>query len=926
MINALRPSIARLCRALAVAALCAAAAQAQPGAGAPRLDLAYTRFTLDNGLTVVVHEDHKAPVVGVSVWYHVGSKNEPAGKTGFAHLFEHLMFNGSEHFKGDWFEPLQQVGATNMNGTTWLDRTNYFETVPTPALDLTLWLESDRLGHLVGGITQQKLDNQRSVVQNEKRQNDNQPYGRVDYALYAGLFPPRHPYHHPTIGSMKDLNAASLEDVHQWFRGYYGPNNAVLALAGDIDVAAAKAKVERYFGDIPAGPDVDRYTAWVPARRENTREIQHDKVPAVLVDRVWAVPPRTSRDRALLDLAAATLGAGRNSRLYKELIYDRQVATSINVGVSPFELASVFDLAVTLKPGRDASMATEAVDRIVAEFLQHGPSRDELERAVTGINARTVRGLEQVGGFGGQAATLAQGQLYAGDPLFVQKYLDWINAATPEDVRDAARRWLGRGWHEVDVVPEAKYGTSGKGVDRSSGLPPIPSDLPRLSFPPVQTATLSNGIRVALAERHAVPLVSLSIQFNAGYAADAGRKLGVASFAMAMLDTGTRSRDALEISADEERLGARLTADSNLDASWVGLSALRGRLGPSVDLWADVIRNPVFDAAQIERLRGRWIANIAQEKAQPVALALRLLPPVIYGAKHAYGVPLTGSGSVQSIRSITRGDLLAFQRAWLRPDNARIFVAGDTTLTEIVPMLERAFRGWDAPRVPVPEKNIAAVALPKSPRMILIDKPGSPQSFILAGEVAPGLGTDRDLAIEAMNDVIGGTFTSRINMNLREDKGWAYGARTLLQPAVGPRPFLVYAPVQTDRTGDSVAELLRELRAFTTTRPVTAKEMQDAIAAETRRLPGRFQTSRAVLGSLVSSARYGRPLDYAATLTAHYEALQLDELRAAARQVVQPDALVWIIVGDLAKIRPQIEPLEIAPVEIWDDSGRPVTD
>jgi zinc protease len=894
---------------------------AAAASGAPTLNLAYERFELDNGLTVIVHEDRKAPVVAVSIWYHVGSKNEPPGKTGFAHLFEHLMFNGTENYDGEWFLPLQQVGATNMNGTTWLDRTNYYQTVPTPAVDLALWLESDRMGHLLGAVSQQKLDNQRGVVQNEKRQGDNQPYGRVNYNLYEGLFPLGHPYRHSTIGSMEDLNAASLEDVREWFRTYYGPNNAVLSLVGDIDVATAREKVGRYFGDIPAGPEVDAFAAWVPVRELNTHEIQYDEVPAVLANRAWAVPGRSTREHALLDLAVAAIGQGKNSRLYRDLIYDRQLASSVNIGVTPFELASVVDLSVVLNPGEDASVASEAMDRIVAEFLETGPTADELRRAVTGINAATVRGLEEVSG---KAVTLAEGELYAGDPAFIATYLDWINAATPGDVRDVARTYLARGWHQVDVTPAGSYTAVPEGVDRSGGLPAIPADLPTLRFPEIQTATLSNGVQVVLAERHAVPVVEMSMEFDAGYAADAGRKLGVASFAMALLDEGTSTRSALDIAAEMERLGAEISAGSGLDASSVALSAIKTELTGSIALWADVIQNPAFDPAEIERQRTQRISGIAQEKADPLSLALRLLPPTMYGADHAYGVPFTGSGTEQSVASIAREDLVAFKDNWLRPDNARLFIAGDVTLAEITPLLEDALRGWRAPAAPKPAKNVADVERPTGPRMILIDKPGSPQSFILAGHVIPGLGSDRDLAIEAMNGVLGGTFTARINMNLREEKGWAYGARTVPQNARGPRPLLVYAPVQTDRTGDSIKELVRELETIATSRPVTPDEMSRVIAGSTRELPGEFETAAAVLGSLASSARYGRPLDYAASLTERYQALTLDDLRAAASDVVHPQSLVWVVVGDLAQIRGQVEALNIAPVEIWNDDGQPV--
>jgi zinc protease len=910
---------------ISVAMSLAGGAQAQPAgrtsdSGAPDISLDYERFVLPNGLTVVVHEDRKAPVVAVSIWYRVGSKNEPEGKSGFAHLFEHLMYNGTENYDGEWFEPMQRVGATSMNGSTWLDRTNYYQTVPTPAVDLALWMESDRMGHLLGAVTQEKLDNQRGVVQNEKRQGDNQPYGRVNYNLYEGLFPPSHPYRHSTIGSMEDLNAASLEDVHQWFRDYYGPNNAVLVLVGDIDAATARTKVERYFGDIPAGPEVDEFEVWIPVKETSSHEIQHDEVPAVLANRAWAVAPRSTRDRALLDLAANVLGQGRNSRFYLDLLYNRQLATSVSIGVTPFELASVFDLSVVLNPGVSAPVASEAIDRLVAEFIAEGPTAEELNRAVTGMNAALIRGLEQVNG---KANILAEGELYADDPAFVKQYLEWVNSATPEDVRAAAETYLSRGWHQVDVVPTGDY-AAGAGVDRSSGLPTLPTELPTLAFPAIHEATLSNGIRVVLAERHAVPVVEMSMQFDAGYAADAGRKLGVASFAMSMLDRGTRERTALEVAAEAERLGANLSAGSNLDASVVALSAIKSELGASIDLWADVILNPVFAQDEIDRLRASWIPTIAQEKAQPLSLALRLLPPAIYGANHAYGVPFTGSGTEESIASITRDDLIGFKGTWLRPDNARIFIAGDTTLAEITPLLERAFRDWDAPSTPLPTKNVADVTLPRTPRVILIDKPNSPQSFILAGHVAPGLGTDRDLAIEAMNDVLGGTFTARVNMNLREDKGWAYGAQTVFQNAKGPRPFLVFAPVQTDRTGDSLTELINELTSIKTSRPVSPDEMARVIAGSTRELPGQFQTANAVLASLITSARYGRPLDYAATLTERYEALGIDDLEAAT-EFVSPQSLIWVIVGDLNAIRGQVEALGIAPIEIWNDDGEPVS-
>ncbi|MBT8050665.1 MAG: insulinase family protein, partial [Gammaproteobacteria bacterium] len=588
----------------------------------PDINIEYEKFTLDNGLTVVVHEDRKAPIVAVSIWYHVGSKNEPQGKTGFAHLFEHLMFNGSENYDGEYFEPFEQVGATGMNGTTWFDRTNYFETVPTPALEMALWMESDRMGHLLGAVTQEKLDNQIGVVQNEKRQGDNQPYGKVNYEILEGLFPPGHPYRHSTIGSMEDLSAASLETVHQWFKDYYGAANTVLVIAGDVGVEQARELAQKYFGHIDAGPPVTKMKAAVPVHLSDTVEVMYDRVPQARVFHNWVAPGRTTRDAAMLQLAAAVLGSGKNSRMYQALVYNNQLAVNVSVGAQRQELATLFDVDVTLQPDASMDEVNAIIERELQTFLREGPTEEELQRVVTRINASTVRGLEQIGGFGGKAVTLAQGELYADDPGFFQTRLEWFNEATPADVKNVANEWLTKGRYTLEVYPFGDFTTSESMVDRSTGIPAV-GDMPDLTFPEVQRAELDNGMSVVLAERDAVPVVNVALQFDAGYAADSTGTLGAASFTMAMLDEGTKDRDALEISAEAESLGANISTGSNLDTSTVRLSALKTNLEPSLDLFAEIVREPTFPEDEIERLRKRWYANIEQEKNQPVQIALR---------------------------------------------------------------------------------------------------------------------------------------------------------------------------------------------------------------------------------------------------------------------------------------------------------------
>ncbi len=881
------------------------------------IDLPYDKFQLDNGLTVVVHEDRKAPLVAVSIWYHVGSKDEPDGKTGFAHLFEHLMFNGSENYDGEWFEPLEEIGATDLNGTTWFDRTNYFQTVPTPGLERVLWMESDRMGHLLGVVTKEKLDNQRGVVQNEKRQGDNQPYGRAEYSVLAGLLPAGHPYTHSTIGSMEDLDAASLDDVKNWFKEYYGAANTVLVIAGDIDVETARPLVEKYFGDIEAGPPLTQTKANAPQLAVNKHEVMYDRVPQPRLDRNWVAPGRTTRDAVLMDLAAEVLGGGKTSRLYRKLVDDLQIATTANANNQSQELLSFYSTTVDANKDADLEQVEREMESVLSAFLKKGPTSAELKRAKTSIKAGIIRGLEKVGGFGGKAVTLAQGELYAGDPGFIETQLDWLDAATPADVLNVARSVMNAGYYQLNILPFPEYSTVASDIDRTTGLPAV-SDSPELIFPDIHEATLNNGMKVVLAERHAVPVIQVAIQFDAGYAADSveGGTLGNASFTGAMLDEGTARRSALDIAEELETLGATLASNSTLDTTAVAMSALQENLRGSLDILADVIRNPAFAQTEIDKLRGRWLARIEQEKANPVQLALRMLPPEIYGAGHAYGVPFTGSGTVDSIKSLQRADLQRFHQTWLRPDNATIFVVGDTTIEEIQPLLEKVLGNWRAPASDIPAKNIAAVELLAKGKVIIVDKPGSPQSLILAGHVAPPSNAPNDVAITAMNDIIGGQFTARVNMNLREDKGWAYGAYTFFQGAKGQRPWMVYAPVQTDKTKESLAELVKELNAYKSNRPATAREIERAILNNTRSLPGAFETSNAVIGSLRSSERYGRAWDYPAALTGKFNALNADEISSAADEVIHPESLIWVIVGDREKIEDGIRALNLGPVEV----------
>lgn len=886
-------------------------------------EIPFTEFTLPNGLRVVVHEDRKAPLVAVNIWYHVGSKDEQPGKTGFAHLFEHLMFNGSENYNGEFFEPLENVGATSLNGTTNVDRTNYFATVPTPSLDLLLWLESDRMGNLLGAIDQAKLDEQRDVVKNEKRQREGQPYGKVFGTVVENTYPAGHPYSWSTIGSMDDLDAASLEDVKTWFKTHYGPNNAVIVLAGDISADEARSKVEQYFGHIPPGPALAKQDEW-PAKLDGIhKHVMQDRVPQARIYKVWNVPGYGNDDQTLLALASDELGGGKNSRLYKRLVFDEQLATNVSALMWNKELGSQVFIIATVAPGKDPADIEAAIDEELAAFIDEGMSREALNRIRTSRTAGFIRSAEGIGGFGGKSDILARSTIYGGAPDAYAESFETMMAATPETVRGAAERWLSDGQYVLTVKPfDQTLAATGDDVARDAlpdgGTPPD------LRLPKIETATLSNGLKLVVAQRTAVPLVEMSLIADAGYAADLGTAPGTASMAMAMLDEGTTSREALDISAEQERLGAQISASASLDVSQIRLSAIKPKLRESLALWADVIRNPTFPQSELDKLRQRWLANIAQEKARPVSLGIRVLPPLLYGDNHAYGQPLTGSGTEASIAAMSRDDLVAHYNTWVRPDNATLLIVGDTTLDEITPLLEAELGNWQAPATPKPAKQLDTVQRPPSPRVFLLDRPDTPQAIILAGHVVPGIKSVNNPAVELVNTVLGGSFTSRINMNLREDKGWSYGARSLLLDTNAQRPFFVYAPVQTDRTGDSIAEIRAELDGLLGGNPLTDAEIAKAKNNLTLSLPGDNETNNDVAGTLADSIVHGLPFDYYERYVSLVRGLDEATLRDAATQLVSPPALTWVIVGDLDKIEPQVRAQNLGPIVRLDADGKPL--
>ena len=907
---------------VASASVAAAPQSRQQLAPLPDVDIPFTKFTLDNGLTVIVHEDHKAPIVAVNIWYHVGSKNEPQGRSGFAHLFEHLMFNGSENYNTDFFKGTELLGATDQNGTTNTDRTNYFQNVPTSALDSILWLESDRMGHLLGAIDQARLDEQRGVVQNEKRQGENQPYGRVWNAITAATYPDDHPYGHTVIGSMDDLNAADLPTVQQWFRDYYGAANATIVLAGDITPEQAREKVQRYFGDIPPGPPVTQPRQMIAKMTGEQREVMYDRVGQPRLYKVWNTPPGGSAESDYLGMLAQVLSSGRNSRLYKRLVFDDQIATQVAAFNSESEIGSQFLVMVTAKPGQDLGRIEAIVDEEMARLLRDGPTAAELERARTTVGAGFVRGLERIGGFGGKSDILAESEVFHGDPGAWRESYRRIVEARPANLTQVGREWLSDGSYSLEVRPFPDYAAQATGVDRSLGVP-TPGEAPQAVFPTIERAQLSNGLKVMFVQRSSVPTVSMNLILDAGAVVDTDDKAGLAQLTPSVMTNGTDNLDALEISDRLQLLGATLGAGSASTATNVSMTALSSRLDPSLDLYADVILNPAFRAEDFERARAQQIAGIQQANRTPSAIARNVLSREMYGPSSPYGRP--NSGAEETVAGLSPADAEAWHQTWFRPDNATLVVVGDTTLAELTPKLERVFAGWRAPAQAMPDKPGPA-DLPDAggqPRILIVDRAG-PQSTIMAARGAPAFDPATEAAIETMNTALGGAFTSRINMNLREDKGWSYGAGGGVLSGRGERIYMVSAGVQSDKTAESLAELRRELSEVVGSRPLTEAEIAAARANMVQGMAGNWETNAAIAGELRNMVVWGVPETYYDTYARTVSEMDARRAAEAARAIVGTGPTTWVIVGDRASIEPKIRALGYGDVQVVDIHGRPV--
>jgi len=908
------------------------AGDAQQRATATTTDIpkpTFEKFTLPNGLEVILSEDHRLPLTAVNLWYHVGPANEDPGRTGFAHLFEHMMFQGSKHVPSDsHFRLLEAVGATGVNGTTDFDRTNYFETVPASELELALWIESDRMGYLLDQLDQTSLSNQQDVVRNERRQSvENRPYGIVDEEMYHLLFPKTHPYYASVIGSHTDIQAAKLEDVRNFFKLYYAPNNASLAIVGDIDPGAARKLVEKYFGSLKRGSPVPKIAVETPAIMAERRAVVKDRVELPRVYMSWISSPIFKEGDADGSMVATILGGGRASRLYKALVYEKQIAQDVSARQESLMLGSVFQIQATARPGHSAGELEKAIDAELARFREAGPSAPEVESARNIIETRMIQRLETLGGFGGVADRLNMYNHHLGTPDYISQDIGRYRKVTPDSAKVFAQQQLRPDARVVvhgvpgqpDLgsqvpTPPQTPSAPGRGAESVNADEPWRAEQPKpaatktLQLPVPASFRLPNGLTVIVNERPALPVVSASVVLKTGSDANPSDKPGLANFTVAMLDEGT-TRTALQIADEVARLGGALSTASSMDSMQVTMDSLKRTFPAMLELAADVVRRASFPAEEIERQRASRLAALVQQRENPNATAEAAMLAALYGHGHAYG--FTELGTEASNRAMSRDDLQKFWAQNFVPNNAALVVSGQLTTAELRPLVEKAFGDWKPGAL---AERPLGTPVTTTARLVFVDKPGAPQTQLRVASIGVPRSTPDYEPLLVMNTALGGLFSSRINMNLREEHGYTYGARSQFGFRRSTGPFQIASGIRTDVTAPAVAEIFKEVDRIRAT-TLSSNELRVAKDYLVRSLPAQFETAGRVTASTANLFVYDLGLDYYTKYPARLAAVTADQAKAAAQKYVVPEKLLIIAVGDRSKIEAELDKLRLGPTE-----------
>lgn len=875
---------------------------AQPEA-APRA----TAFTLSNGLKVVVQPDRRVPIVTVALVYDVGSKDEKPGQFGYAHLFEHLMLQGSLHWNQDATRSYHDMGAPGANATTTEDRTIFYATVPSAALERALFLEADRMGFLAEALTPERVAREVEVVLNEKRQRGGAANGEDGATIAADLYPPDHPYHHSVIGTEQDLRAVTVDQARQWFRDFYGPANATLILTGDLSIEAARDLAQRYFGGLAPRAPVGRLLTDDAPLPGPIRRQTFAAVPTARLYATFRAPPAGSAAIADLDLIAQIMANGPASRLKKRLVDELGIVGSVMVTFDEKLLSSEMGFVLDgVRPDQTARVEAE-MHTALTTFIAEGPTPAELDRA---REARIRHMLQlQESTFGEAFALMRSASL--GDPDYAATYLRQLRSATPERVRATAAAVYGKPGHLLIASPLPPFKPATGGYDLAKG-PPAMAAVQPIAFPAIAEARLATGLRVVLVPRTGSGTANLLLRIDAG---SASATWPIAEIAVALM------AEDKALPARAEALGGQLRYRVAADYTDLTLSVDTPALAKGIGLLGEVLAHTDPDPAALKAQQQRRLAVLRGEEMRPWTGAQRLLRNGVYGAHHPYGASAAPGEDVRTVQALDVGTIRAWDRGHVRPDRATLYVAADTDMATLRPLLEAALGRWKADGPAAPMVAIPPAPAQSAPTLTVLDKPGAAQTFVAAARLLPPSTASGDIALDAANEVYGGNNTSRISANLRQDKGWTYGIGSGTRDARGQRLWEIAGSVAPDHSGAAIAELIAELRALSKDRPPTQAELDRIAAASVNQTAARLEDGADLLQAMADAQSYGRPYDSVVRDPARYRALTLDQVRDAAHMLADPSALHWLVVGDWQKIRGQFTGLGIGTPNVIPASG-----
>jgi zinc protease len=908
---------------------------------ADELTLPFEKYELDNGLNVILHQDMSDPIVSVAIYYHVGSNREVPGRTGFAHLFEHVMFQQSENVPEDQFFRLIQSAGGTLNGSTNQDRTNYYEVVPKNALEMVLWMESDRMGYLENTITKKAFAIQQNVVQNEKRQNyDNRPYGHNSTVMARAMFPEGHPYSWTTIGEIQDLFNATVEDVKEFHGRFYVPNNATLSIAGDFDPVQVKELVQKYFGEIPRGPEVETMKP-MPVTLTETKKLYHEDnfANTAQFTMAYPTPERYSKDSYALSALAEILAGGKKSPMYTVLVKEKKLTSNVGAFNMAQDLAGMFRIMVTANPGVSLSDVEKAVFEAFNRFDTEGFTEKDLERVKAGQETGFY---DQISSVQGKAFGLAEYDIFAGDPGFYRQDMANMKAVTTADVKRVYEQYIrGKNYVATSFVPKGKTDLAADGsvnagiveeniltatevkieagaaeeikktptsFDRSV-QPPLGPDV-SVTVPQVWKSSLSNGMQVYGISHTEVPLIQYNIVIDGGHMLDDISLPGVANMLATMLNEGTKNKTPEELEEEIDLLGSMIRINAGTEDITVSVNTLARNFEKTLAIVEEMLLQPRWDSLAFELARTRVINGIKRNSIDPTYLGSMALSKLILGKDNIYSADV--SGTLESVQSMTMDDIKAFYGKNISPSVARFLVVGSVDQPRVEKALASLGANWSAKEVQMPE--IAFPAAPEKPGIYFVDVPGAKQSNIYIGCPSIPRGNPDYYPAYVANYKLGGSFNGNVNLVLREEKGYTYGARTNVQGLKNYGAFIASAAVRSSATLEST-EIFRDLM----TQYRAGVSQGDVDFTKSSLLKGnalRFETQRALLGMLNTMTQNNLPENYISLEENYVKNLTVEEVNAQVQKYIDPMKMYYVVAGDAATQMKELKKLGFGEPEI----------